>query len=483
MRYPAIILVLIGLALAPVTAEATVREWLMGRDGMNPNLLTGTPSVRLDGMGDVALCVPDEFNEINIHDFAGIAAGILDDGDSWTIDTWLSGNTLALERSGSAAEHRTGNSGFEVVYRSGTVAIGGVMDWRYYETDANPGDWYRVRGPVRSAIYNQLIGNFTLGVKIGQEVENENRHSTDFYNIRHEQSRWVGQFSGQYYLGEATLAAAWDFERGTVIGKSIDSQRFHEDTYEWTRPLDRYSIAAVMPVGEIAEAGIRGSFMDRDGGESVLISWSGESPENPSNDDLLTEAITFSEKESDVFATTFWRIYPGGGLTLGALAEFRQWEYDVVEGLNFKGSNREGKWSRDAITFGIGASYRVNTRFMIATQATAVQTEWTTENDGIGLEGTAVYASVTGACEYFLADEIAVRGGIQIASDDSNNDEANSLSLIQNTNIGVSWLPRGGMFQVNGALKFGRSRPWDEDANVLHDKDETQYLFSLRMLL
>lgn len=482
--FPALILGFLGFSLAASPAEATVREWLMRQAGIDPNLLQSTPSVRLAGMGNVGLCVPDEANELNTYDFGRNIAGLYADSDRWVIDTWFSGALQQGDRTGMDSERRFGNAGARAVYRSSKNALGIDINWTYFETTDHPGDWAKVRGPLVSGIVNQCLGPITLGVRVGWEQENEDRISSDFFTIRHRQGRCVGQVGAELEHWGHIFAGAWEFQRANVEGTSADPSRFHEDNFSWSYPVDRYSVVFLLQPGGRTEGGLRGMFMDRQGGEKAEISWSDRSPENPSQSNYFDDVETFHEEEFEMELLTRWRFKLGGRTILGLEGAYRQWEYDVVEGLNFKGSNHAGSWDYKVLSIGAGMSRSFNEgRLLAAVQVRGLRGEWTSDEEMTHEGGTAQQGSVSAAVEYFVSEDVVIRWGVSAASRDQDVDAPLTLALGWGGSGGITWVPWGGMIQLNGAVRYSEKDPWHEDAGDLEGGSQTSYLLGLRLLL
>jgi hypothetical protein len=331
---------------------------------------------------------------------------------------------------------------------------------------------------------NQRFGNLTLGMRLGREAENEDRHSVDYFSLRHSQERWIGQLGAQVELMGVILAGAWDFERGAVKAKSIDPPRFHEDDFTWKRPLDRYTAALVWASGDRIEGGVRASVMDREGSEAVEVSWSEDAPLNPSNELFHAELTTFYEQESEVEILSRWRFGIGSGTFLGLEGSYRDFELDVDEGVNFKGSQRAGAWSQSVLGVGAGVSQSLmNGRILLVLEARGLRGDSKAAEEGILTEETWQDALLSAGLEYFPRADLALRCGVAARSFDGDVDGPTSLALLKGASGGVSWLPRGGTIQVHGALRYSRQEPWDTDAADLADEDDLTYLLGLRLLL
>jgi hypothetical protein len=471
----------VAVAVTLSSAGASVIQWAMEREGISPSFVESAPSARLLGFGNVGLAVRDEVNKMNTRDFGQNVAGILDDSDQWTVESWMGNAVLEGNSSSLSAERRFGSAGLEAIYRSENTALGGVVNWAYIESTEYPGDWARIRGPLMTGLVNQRVGaGLTLGLGLGLESENEDRHSADYYSIRHGQSRWIGQAGVQLDRWGGIYSLGWQFERGDIMGESVDPSRFHEDILTWKRPVDRLLLAAIFPVSPALEGGIRASYMDRSGGEEMEVSWSAESPENASQTIYLDDVVTFHEDETDARLLTRWRLLLGGQHTLALEAGYRKWKYDTIEGINFKGSIRAGQWDTDLLSLSAGGSYYfLGGRLLAALQAEGVTGD--TESDGS--KQTVLYGAITGGLEYFVLEHFVVRGGLTFASRDRDVDAPLTLSLGRSLSGGLSWLPLGGTVQVHGGVRLSRVEPWSDQADHLEVEDDTRYVLSLRMLL
>jgi hypothetical protein len=473
------------LLLGAPAGRATVRELLMQDAGLDPQSLASTPSVRLLGMGDLDLCVPDESNEMSAFDFGGNVAGMLDDGELWVVETWLGRHRQTADRSDFSADRRYGHGGVQVMRRWPSRAMGVDVDYDSFEDTEQDGDWSKIGGPRTSAIYNQRIGPVTAGLIVGREKENEARISEDFFTIRHSQGRWTGQFG----LTTQQLGIRWgagvDFERGDVIGKGIDPERYHEDTFTWARPVNRYSVFALATPRPGVEGGVRFRALDREGSESAMISWSGESPYNPSGTNYFADAVTFAEQESDWDLTTRWRVRGSHAMTLAAEAGYRSWDHQVREGDEFKGSLRAGEAEKKVFTAGAGISRRLmRDRVLVGLEAHGAFEDWV-EVEALERrsEGTARRVSVGPGFEFFAGERLILRGGFSLLSDDANVDQPATLRTGHVLSAGLAWVPRGGLIQVQAAVRQERLTPDAETATDLEKVDDTQFLVGLRWLL
>ncbi len=475
---------LLAIGLWPAEATATVREWLMAKVGIEQSLLRPRPSVRLMGLGDLDIAVADESNELNAADFGDNIAGLLADDEGWVMESWLGNAVQNRETGGVGTERRFGEWGLHVVRSAGDRALGAQIDWTHFETVAPDGDRGSIRGPLISAIVNQRIRGVTLGMRIGTESESESRTVRDFFAITHGQERWIGALGACTRAFGFDLGAEWTFERGDVIGKGIDKARFHEDTFTWKRPLDRYSLFVLLPLRDRVEGGVRVAWYDRRGYETVMASWSDGSPMNPSKSRFIGEAVTFSEEESEFELESRWRVHPAAGTVAGVSATYRSWDSRIEDGVNFKGSEEQGARESRQFTLGVGAQKRLlggrlsaalEARAGLGNSKTQLPLEETDGDTRSWLAGCGV--------EYFASRHVVLRAGLSMDGYDRDVDEPLTLLRGRTVSGGVAWVPRGGLIQVQGAIQHRRTEPADDQATGLEEGDQIRYTVGLRALL
>jgi len=86
-------------------------------------------SFRLESMGGLGLAVRDEYNELNLWDFAGLPLGLAADRDSTSLDLWLDSGGRTFDRRFGSIEQETERRrdtqlAGETVVRSGALAVG-----------------------------------------------------------------------------------------------------------------------------------------------------------------------------------------------------------------------------------------------------------------------------------------------------------------------------------------------------------------------
>jgi hypothetical protein len=469
------------LCLLAGSAEtgATIREREMRAAGLDPQVLAGVPSIRLQGLGDLDLAVADEANEINANDFGGNVAGLLGDGEGWTVESWLGNHVREASSATDDAQRRFGHSGLHVVRRWPNRALGLQADYAHFDNNERARGWSTIRGPVLSGVFNYRVGPAVAGLRLGRETEDEDRINPDYFSISHEQGRWVGELGVAARAVGVEWGAAWAFQRGAVRGVSVDAARFHEDDFLWTRPLDRYTLYALLRPGERLEGGLRLRTMNREGSERVATSWSAEFPMQGSKADYEGSAVTFYEEESDWDLTTRWRLRTAGDGLLAAEAAVRGWEHRVEEGTNFKGSERAGHDEDRTFSLGAGASRRVlGGRFLVGLEGRGSFDDWKDDS----AEGQGRRLSLGAGCEFFAGDRLVLRGGASLLADDRDVDLPATLRTGRAISGGASWVPAGGLMQIHLAMRHFRLAPESDAATGLEEIDETRYTLGARWL-
>jgi len=471
--------VVAALAL-PAGAGAALQEGLLERAGTDILRVETVPSTRLAGLAGMGLAVPDEATELNAYDFGLSISGLLEDADGWTLDSWMANQRLSLEQSAHSFERSREWSGASIVRRGEDRALGAHVEWSRY---AAPGeDWTssRVGGPEVAALLNQRLGPAIVGIRLGLESEDERRDSRDFFAIHHEQQRTVGQVGAQAGYAGLVFGATWDFERGDIRGKSEDPARFHQDDYIWSRPIDRYGFFALLPRRGALEGGVRVSALDREGSERVEISWSDRSPRNASRSTFRTQAVTFWEEEADLLLATRWRLHADARTILGLEAGYRDRDQSVVEGINYKGSLRQGAADESQVMAGAALSRRIlrdRVMAVVEGRASSSDREWGT--DGDLRTATARWAQAAIGFEFSAAPAVLLRGAVYAASEDEDIDAPLTLTATRGVTGGISWLPRGGLIQVHAALQYQKI---DREENAALDLEAGEGLgFSLGM--
>ena len=170
---------------------------------------------------------------------------------------------------------------------------------------------------------------------------------------------------------------------------------------------------------------------------------------------------------------------------MAAEAGYRAWNHRVDEGSEFKGSLRAGHAQRKIDSLGAGVSRRVlDRRVLLALEGRGAIEDWVMEDpQQKAAEGTSRRASVGAGLEFFATDRLMLRGGFSLFSEDQDLDRPVTLRTGRALSGGLSWVPRGGLLQVQAGIRHERAVPQDEVSSNLEKTDETQFALGLRWLL
>lgn len=463
MRHPWAQTALIAVwafALAAPSVGASVLDFFLEEEGLPVERAEGPGSIRLEGMGRLGLVIEDENNELNLLDYGGNLAGTIFDKDHWSVESWARFNhRLADPGETTRRSFAYGNAGGEIVYRDKDQrAIGASLIWRRLRGSRPFGDTYEIRGPVGRVFYNERPFSWiAAAVALDNRAENEDRTGDDVFGLRHKQSRLEGQMALALVFGRLKVGGTWDFQRGEIEGKSRDPAAFHTDIFAWQRPVDAFGAQAIYEVNESIRGGAFFRHESFDGGESVEISWSDRFPENGSQENFQLETTSFVEEEKRSSYGTRWFAQLEERWNLGASVTGFSSSSAVHEGVNFKGTRRSQDVERDWIELGIGAggdffSKRMRMGVEGYLQRGDDKDLSLTENG----QRTWEDQSIRVGAEFFWSQAIVVRGGIVAQDQDLDVDRPASRQRGFLYTLGASYLPRGGLWQIDASFGFDR---------------------------
>ncbi len=452
------LLSLIG-SFALSTARAQAIDWLAESAGMSLERDAG--SSRLAGMGGLTLTIPDEGRELNLSDYGRNLAGVLWDSDASRGDFWYRSDERVLDDR-DASRTRTRN-------RAQVTEAGTFLTWRHTQkrvlgveyafeqlsTSIERGDRSQSNGPTWGGLVGQQFGRFVLSGAIRFLSDDQNLTTANVFGIRH-------QGTGVHYVGaigydRRAIQAAVQAERkvNTIDGVSREESRFHEDELTWKRPASVYSGVLVWSPLEAVRGAVRGQLERIDGRQEVKISWSDRMPDNPGRTNFSATTGAFDEKIRGSQAGTRWDVRPTDAVHLGLEGEIRQVDTDVTEGVNYKGSRRAedatDRWTR----LGGGIGYE-----LLSGKARVGAEGWygrhsREDRDVLGsVEVVARSAELRTGAEWFLSEAVALRAGFVRSAVDDDVDRGNTLRVGNGVTFGLGYLPRGGLYQLDAALRI-----------------------------
>jgi hypothetical protein len=446
--------------LAVSTASGSVIDFFLEEEGLPVERAEGPGSVRLEGMGRLELVVEDENNELNLLDYGGNLVGIIFDKDHWSVESWSRFNDRLVDPGETTRRSLAyGNAGLDIVYRkAGQRAIGGSMLWRRLRVSRPFGDTYEARGPTGRVFYSERpFSAIAAAVSLGNRSESEDRTSDDVFNLRHKQSRLEGQLAVAMLFGDLQLGGTWNFQRGEIEGKSRDPAAFHTDIFAWHRPIDTFGGQAIYKFSESIQGG---AFIQRqsfDGGESVEISWSDRFPDNGSQENFQLETTSFAEEEERTSFGTRWLVKTRQGWNLGASVTGFSGSSVVREGLNFKGTRRSQDIERDWIRLGAGAGGGfLSDRVRLGIEGYLQRGDETDRGLREMSDRSWEEYSLRVGAELFWSQDLVVRGGLIAQEQDLDVDLPATRQRGFLYTFGASFVPRGGLWQLDGSLNVDR---------------------------
>jgi len=486
LRPAAFSLVLLGI-IAVHVVYAQALDWLASEQGIS---ITHNPgSSRLDAMGGLSICVPDESNKLDLYWYGDNLSALLWESDTRQWSIWNRTLTQVNDRyDAQAVRQRT---------RLDFSEYGGRMAWRqkgrrFLGTDYNYDvlgrntsafDDSKVRGPWYGVFGGQKIGRVVLGAGLHLSGDNQDLTTGDVFAIRHYSSglRFVGSLAG--YAGPIHFGLQTERQANNISGVSRDESRFHEDKYTWSRPIEKYVGSAIWNPSEA----LRGSFRARseriDGGQDVRVSWSDRMPQNPGRTNFILRVGTFSERVRSYETGTRWELRPFESILLAAEGDYGRVDTRVDEGYNYKGSRRAQDTKERILRGGSGLSYETSSRrFRVGAEG------WYRRysNEDIMTDDhpkiVARTLEVRTGAEYFVRDDLALRGGYVRSADDENVDLPRSLGIGDGFTVGAGFLPRGGLYRLDAAVRWEKVLP-NYDGNPRSEARRTLVSLGARFLL
>jgi hypothetical protein len=470
--------------LVPSGAHSQAIDWIATEDGI---ILGHDPgSARLEGMGGLSIAVPDESNKLDLNHYGGNVSALLWESDAARWDFWTHAATIlhdSFDAGGVRQRDRvqTNEYGGRMAWRSkGRRVLG--LDYSYDAINQGTGplEQSKVRGPMWGVFGGQQVARVVLGGGIHLIGDNQDRTSTDFFAIRHKSSgqRYVGSLAID--AGPLVLGLQSERQVNQITGDSRDEARFHEDIYTWKRPVETYSGSAVWSFSDVLRGAVRARAQKIDGREDVRISWSDRMPENPARTNILVHAGTFDERGRNYEVGSRWEMRPSEAIFLTADGSIARTSTKIVEGSNFKGSQRAEDSKEHLARAGGAVSYQApSKRLRVGAEGWFIRDS---RDDAIA--ATSVVARTlelrTGA-EYFVQDAFAIRAGYLRSAEDEDTSLPRTLGIGNGFSIGGGYFPRGGLYQIDAAIRVEKVLP-NYDGNPRSEKRRTYFSLGARFL-
>jgi predicted porin len=474
------VVLLLSSVLASVSMGQAI-DW--AADVSDVTLERGPGSVRLQGMGGLLLGIPDEGRELNLHDYGRNLSGLLWDCDASRMDLWYRSSDAVVDlrdaqRTRTRSRSELGESGTTLYWRvNPRRLLGAEAALERLGDQIERSDRSLIRNPAVITFGVQQFGSFVVGGGIGFSQDDQSLRTEDVFGIIHNSSgtRYVGSMA--YRRSQIVAGLQIERQSNTITGASHDESHFHEDELTWKRPVGIYSASVVWQPNEVISGALRGEVQRIDAREEAQISWSDRMPDNPGRANFLADVGTFEEKvRRNVFGSR-WEARPVEPLCLGAEWESGQETEDVTEGENFKGSRRAEDSKRNWTQFGVGGGYQLADG-KLHVGADGWYLRKTDEQGVVGGKSKATGRTVElrAGAEWFVAGSLALRGGFTRTATDSNVDQPRTLLAGNGFALGIGFLPRGGLYQIDAAF---RQRSLNPDYQGEPSREESGTAFSL----
>ncbi len=485
---------LLGLAGVLVVAGASRAQYVLVNGERNQHAIAAArPSVRLMSMGALGLTIPDENNEISLYDFGGSLAGVAQDKDAWSLESWGMSSRQTddfIQPLGSrdvpqSVRFRDENAAVDAVYRNpGRRAIGITRGFNLQDSQVRFGDDWRVRGPNTSGYYNELIGPWSFAIGVGKWSDTESIVSSNIFDMYHSSSSWTTTMAIARTVRGWQTGAQLGLDRSTIRGRSEDASGFHMDSYTWARPATHATLTFIRPENNRLAAGLNLTLDRVRGNEEARISWSNRFPSNGSGMNFAARVPTFEEKEDRYGAAARCSYRLGANTRLGAAGELRKRATDVTEDANsnFPGSLNAVNEDQKSYRAGGGIGWELlRSRLRVGLEGSVVQSALTSVAPTSSLDRTSRSLDLRAGAELLLPSRLALRAGALRGALDTDIDGPQSLYKVSGFTAGLGYLPRGGTISLDAAFRVLSQRP--DYTGAPDRKSDTQDLaFSARFL-
>jgi len=432
-----------------------------------PKVNLGEGTVRLDGMGGFQIAVPDENNELNLHDFSANPAGYSDDRDSWSVDLrYTHDEYLETSPITSGNDIKTNDGAFLMgFHRPGRLGVGGQLDY----SEALTRDATRVRRDYRVTGFGLTANKYvfprlSLGVRISRSGEDENTLSRDIYKISH---------TGNVTRG--TVGAGFRLVRGVMVGGRVEASKasldgesrssVHTDGFTWSRPGALWSVHGFVDRGRLQGA-VDYTRNHREGDETVDLSWSQRFIYNPTPEAYTDHTETFSEDRTDKLFRTRWMLsVVPGRLAVSAAATSGSGNSVVAVNPNAIGSLSTSEVETSGKTVTGGASWTgLGQRLLLAAEVGVETSDLESLQPEPRYKTSRDAFTGRGGVEYLLAESLVGRVGFSHTRETLKRDETDpetgvTSQVLDETygtsvfSVGLGVVPRGAIFQLDLAYQ------------------------------
>ena len=461
----------------------------------------GARSWRLDAMGGVTIPLEDEYNHLNLYDFAGNVAGLWADRDRTHTDLWFERYSWENDATMTDRYSRLGGSS---VYRGPNgFAIGGYFETAdnslssdYWTHDFEELEWALDRitpdyfedplvreeeWPLPDSICSGLIcsgsvctfdSSFTVsskyydvggmvnykgsmisvGAKAFFKRESEERSQEVRYVINDSYDEpGLSLGLGVQLSKTITLAANVDYSKVTMQGVSdglADTVEIaHYDVFDYERPV----FAAGAQVAVTLDPSLKGIIAYRheswSGDETFLLDWVNSEVYPQGGGGIQAEGKTFEDSYSSWEGSSRWLFeLPGAGFSFGALGRLgahtyeRTLEPDTLTAQTCRVRVDSLDVERTHWRFGGGLAQRFGTKILVAAQFEVGSTEEIDAVSEAQIFENGVW-KLSGGVEYGIGNGLTARAGYGYSVIDPSTSNEDDTYHGTKMSVGLNYVP------------------------------------------
>jgi len=431
-----LLVVSIALLAIPRPSSAYLETiWLAGTD---VELIQGPGTIRLAGMGNLAVAIEDENNQVNLYDFTGNVASLVLDKNAKNADSWASYGKWADEKNDFRWQDiGIWQGGALVVLRgNGNYAGGATISTRILDLNSVDDRSFRkalrvgfpkseiavpesalvstdvTSDAVEGYYAHRVFGKAFLGVRGWGTFDSEQKPARLLYELTNSADEFGGGV-GLVVLPTKWMQIGGNVDLGSQVVETASSDAFHEDSYIRKRAIRTFSSHALLDLmGKLRGVlNYRHSSFDND--QTLNLNWSEHFVLNPQVDEVIRKKLKVSSESSvyDFFATRW--ILSGLGLPITVSGYFDilkedSWLHNEKNALVFVDEYDEAldEWNLRG-----GASYKIAEKGLVGMEARLNRGR--VENRLPSEEGYVNFRTldIRGGGEYRLLKWLALRAG------------------------------------------------------------------------
>jgi opacity protein-like surface antigen len=471
-------------------------------------------------MGDMQVAVPDENNEINLHDFTANLTGHLSDKLSHHIDGLASSHRwtdlTTVELGDQTYDALPVRFFFNLIPQPGQAFGGGVGYMEGTSDRLVTSNLRRVfilpleddigaptedvifesklRMPAFSAHYTRRFGDrIAGGLQWRYNYQRERKTTPNVYMIEHKANTHrvkaslaydVVQPRGDGGLRSLVIGANGEIGETWITGTSEDD--LHRDEYEWNRPGWTGTVHAFSELAGDVKVGLDFRYSSFEGQETASYNWSPQFAYNPTGFTMIYERSVFEEgRRFRELALRVEEAPRSAPYYLGFAFRALQDQYWQTPHLNVNSYVRaknlqETTWQ----ALGGGSYFLPRGRGTVAGE---ISYGFTDLDDRISAPTRRVPTSTLelgGGAEYFVTMRVGLRGGYRRIHFDGYRGLDDS-SYDRNTNrytVGAAFRTPDGRWQVDAGYRYDQTDRQDPDPQV-EDVARSEFRLQVRWMI